>query len=83
MARRFAPEERVALIAGAVAAGGVLAVLIAGKVAELGTPERTAAIEAEVTRIAEETVMYHLLTSYGLTPQRVATLERFGRSFAR
>jgi len=75
------PTTKAAVIGGAIGAGLVTALAIYFKIRELQTPERSAAIEAEVGSVAEASALDYLATGWGLTPARIEAISTFARRF--
>lgn len=65
-----------AALAGGVASLGLSALAVYLKVQELGTPARRAQIEAEVQRVAQAEADRYIGAAWGLTPARIAALQR-------
>lgn len=75
------PTTKAAVIGGAIGAAAVTALAIFFKIRELQTPERQAAIEAEVSSVAEVSALDYLATGWGLTPDRITSISTFARRF--
>lgn len=83
MIGKLSPEERVAAIAGAVTATGVLGWLIYGKVQELQSAAKAAEIERYVAVVIEQEAVRYLMTTYGMTPERINAIDAFSRRLSR